>query len=293
MTQHTLRAGELELLVDAARGGSIMAFRTRGFDLLRPWDGVSEDPRSFASFPLVPFSGRVDHGRFRFDGREYALAPNFAPEPHAIHGDGWTSPWDTVATNATSAELELVHDRDGQPLRYRATQIFWLYPDRLEIAMSITNRGPEPMPFGLGHHPYFGDRDQARLSAEVGGVWLPDDLNVPTTLEPVPVLWGFRHRRPVAELVLDHVFQGWNGRALLEWPEAGHALEVTADELFRHLVVYVPPGKDFFCVEPVSMIGNGFNLLAAGVAGTGVRVLDPGQSMHGSMTFRPVASGPA
>ena len=70
MTQHTLRAGELELVVDAARGGSIMAFRQGGFDLMRPWDGVGEDPRAYASFPLVPFSGRVDHARFRFAGRE-------------------------------------------------------------------------------------------------------------------------------------------------------------------------------------------------------------------------------
>lgn len=291
MTQHTLRAGALELVVDAARGGSIMAFRDGGFDLMRPWDGVSEDPRAFASFPLVPFSGRVDHARFCFAGKAHELAANFPPEPHAIHGDGWTSPWDVVATTPTSVELELVHDRAGDVLRYRATQIYWLYPDRLEIAMAVTNRGPEPMPFGLGHHPYFGDRDQARLSAEVGGVWLPDDLNVPTRLEPVPVLWGFRLRRPVDELVLDHVFQAWNGKALVEWPEAGHALEITADELYRNLVVFVPPGQPFFCIEPVSMVGNGFNLMTDGVAGTGVRALNPGESMHGSMSFRPVPAG--
>lgn len=288
MTQHTLRAGDLELVVDAARGGSIMAFRRGAFDLMRAWDGSSADPRSFASFPLVPFSGRIDHGHFRVAGRSYSLPANFLPEPHAIHGDGWTSPWTLVSSNATSAELELVHDQPSDVLRYRATQMFWLYPDRLEIAMSLTNRGPEPMPFGLGHHPYFGDRDQAVLSAEVDGVWLPDDLNVPKQLEKVPVLWGFRHRRPVDELALDHVFQGWNRMALVEWPEAGEALEISADELFSHLVVYTPPGQPFFCVEPVSMIGNGFNLMEDGVAGTGVRLLEPGQSMRGSMYFKPV-----
>ena len=154
--------------------------------------------------------------------------------------------------------------------------------------MSLTNRGPEPMPFGLGHHPYFGGRDQALLSAEVDGVWLPDDLNVPRQLEPVPVELGFRLRRPVDELVLDHVFQGWSGKARIDWPEAGRALEITADELYRHLVVYVPPGQTFFCVEPVSMIGDGFNLMEEGVAGTGVRVLGPGESMRGSMYFRPL-----
>ena len=292
MTQHTLRAGSLELMVDAARGGSILTFRDQGFDLMRPWDGVSDDPRTFASFPLVPFSGRVDHARFRFGGRSHQLAANFPPEPHAIHGDGWTSPWDVVTAAPTSLELELVHRGPGDVLRYRATQIFWLYPDRLEIGMSITNRGPEAMPFGLGHHPYFGGRDQARLSADVGGVWMPDELNVPRTLEPVPVLWGFRLRRPVDELVLDHVFQDWGGKALVEWPEAGRALEIGADELYRHLVVYVPPAQPFFCVEPVSMIGDGFNRLTDGVEGTGVRVLQPGESMRGSMYFRPVPAGP-
>ena len=287
MTQQTLRAGELELVVDAARGGSIMAFRQRGFDLMRPWDGVSEAPRTYASFPLVPFSGRIDHGRFRFQGRSHALAPNFPPEPHAIHGDGWTSPWQTIAADRASAELELVHDAPGDVLRYRATQLFWLYPGHLEIAMSLTNRGPDPMPFGLGHHPYFGDRDQARLSARVSGVWLPDDLNVPKQLEPVPPLWAFARDRPVDELLLDHVFQGWAGKARVDWPDAGRALLIEADELYRHLVVYVPPGQPFFCVEPVSMIGDGFNLLTDGVEGTGVRVLAPGESMRGSMYFRP------
>ena len=290
MTQRTLGAGELELVVDAARGGSIMAFRQRGFDLMRPWDGVSEDPRTYASFPLVPFSGRVDHGRFRFEGRSYTLAPNFPPEPHAIHGDGWTSPWRIVTSDAASAELELVHDAPGDVLRYRATQIFWLYPDHLEIAMSLTNRGPEPMPFGLGHHPYFGGRDQARLSAQVSGVWLPNDLNVPKQLEPVPPLWSFAKDRPVDELVLDNVFQGWVGKARVAWPEAGRALLIEADELYRHLVVYVPAGQTFFCVEPVSMIGDGFNLLTDGVTGTGVKVLAPGESMRGSMYFRPTTA---
>jgi aldose 1-epimerase len=288
--QHTLRAGDLELVLDAARGGSIMAFRERGFDLFRPWDGVSEDPRSFASFPLVPYSGRIDQGRFRFEGHTYQEAPNFPPEPHAIHGHGWTSAWDLVTAQATAAEMELLHDpppHDDAAFRYRAWQHFWLYPDRLEIEIGVTNRGGRPMPFGLGHHPYFGHRDEALLSAEVSGVWMPDDANIPRRLEPVPVLWGFRLRRPVAELVLDHVFQGWDGTARIDWPDAGRSLVMEADPLFQNLVVYVPPGRDFFCVEPVSHVGDGFNLMERGVPDTGVRVLAPGATLRGSVRFRP------
>ena len=119
--------------------------------------------------------------------------------------------------------------------------------------MSVTNRGPEPMPFGLGHHPYFGDRDQACSRPRSAASGCRTTSTCRRQLEPVPVLWGFRLRRPVDELVLDHIFQGWSGKALIDWPEAGRALEIKADELFRHLVVYVPPGQPFFCVEPVSM----------------------------------------
>jgi aldose 1-epimerase len=287
MAPHGMRAGDLELVVDAARGGSIMAFRERGFDLMRPWDGVSDDPRSYASFPLVPYSGRIDQGRFSFGGREWRLEPNFPPEPHAIHGQGWTSAWSQTEAGPTSAELELLHDAPEAPLRYRAWQRFWLYPDRLEVELGLTNRGASPMPFGLGHHPYFGHRDQALLSAEVSGVWMTDDANISRRLEPVPPLWGFRLRRPVAELVLDHNFQGWSGSARIDWPDAGRALVIEADEPLRHLVVYVPPGADFFCVEPVSQVADGFNLMAAGVADTGVRVLAPGETLRSSVRFRP------
>ena len=60
---------------------------------------------------------------------------------------------------------------------------------------------------------------------------------------------------------------------------------IEADEIFRHLVVYIPPGRPYFCVEPVSMIGDGFNLMADGVADTGVRVLEPGETMAGTIRF--------
>ena len=106
------------------------------------------------------------------------------------------------------------------------------------------------MPFGLGHHPYFGDRDQA-TALRRGRRRLAARRPQPADpLEPVPALWGFRLRRPVDELVLDHVFQAWNGKALIEWPEAGRALAIDADELYRHLVVYVPPGQPFFASSP-------------------------------------------
>ena len=59
---------------------------------LRRTDGTAietDDPLQFASFPLVPFSNRIADGRFEWDGEQIEIDPNFAPEPHAIHGVGW------------------------------------------------------------------------------------------------------------------------------------------------------------------------------------------------------------
>jgi aldose 1-epimerase len=51
-------------------------------------------------------------------------------------------------------------------------------------------------------------------------------------------------------------------------------------------VIYVPPGQDFFCVEPVTHVNDGFNLLVRGVDGTGVHVLAPGQTLAGTIRLR-------
>ena len=75
-------------------------------------------------------------------------------------------------------------------------------------------------------------------------------------------------------------------RAELHWPELDLTLVIEAGPIFRHLVIYVPPGQDFFCIEPVSHVNDGFNMLERGVEGTGVRVLAPGQTLAGTIRLR-------
>ena len=105
-----------------------MAFRDRGFDLMRPWDGVSDDPRSLRQLPAgavlrprrpcaVPLRRQEQgpHRRTSLRNRMRSMATaGRHPGIRLLH--------------STSAELELVHDGPGDVLRYRASQIFWLYP---------------------------------------------------------------------------------------------------------------------------------------------------------------------
>jgi len=43
------------------------------------------------------------------------------------------------------------------------------------------------------------------------------------------------------------------------------------------MVVYAPRGRSYFAVEPVTHVNDGFALFEAGVPGTGVFVLAPGE----------------
>jgi aldose 1-epimerase len=68
------------------------------------------------------------------------------------------------------------------------------------------------------------------------------------------------------------------------------ALSIEAGGLFRNLVVYTPPGQDFFCVEPVSHMTNAINRLAS-MRGHGLRSLAPGETLQGEVAFRLAIAG--
>lgn len=282
----SLRHGALELGLCPAVGGAITHFRARGRDVMRPASrAVVQDGavRQASAFPLVPFSGRIADGRFCFAGTEYRLEPNFLPEPHTIHGQGWQLPWTVAHAAEQYAELELAHRVPGTPFDYRATQSFSLADDALSAAIAVTNTGDGDMPAGIGLHPYFIRTPGATLQTRLDHVWLADDRNIPRERVPLPETWDFSASLRIRELEMDNCFGGWDGKATLLWPEIGIKLSIEADPVFGHLVIYIPPGEDFFCVEPVSNASDAFNLSARGVDGTGVQVLEPGASLGGEV----------
>jgi aldose 1-epimerase len=284
-----LRCGELELGVCPRAGGSLTSLRLAGRDLLRPATArffTSGDPVEASSFPLVPFSNRIENGVLVFRGRRYTLPRNMGSEPHSIHGQGWQQPWRAVEQTPTGIALELEHEVQGTPFRYRARQQLTVAADGIELGLELVNEGREPMPAGLGFHPYFERGSGPTLEAELECVWLPDELKIPRAAASLPVPWDFSSPRPLDGVDLDHCFGGWQRRARLCWPRDGLVLELVADPPLDCLVLYVPPRETYFCVEPVSHVPDAFNLWERGVAGTGTRILEPGQDLRVRLELR-------
>ncbi len=283
----TLKAGDYELELCPEGGGCMTVFRYRGIDVMRPagdeyWQ--NHEPRAAASYPLVPFSNRIADGRAVFEGEIYRFPINMPPEPHSIHGDGWRAAWQLEAVEPARAVL--VHEPSNVPFPYRSRQVFEVSESGLNASLEITNTGDKRIPAGFGHHPYFPRTDGLTLEMAASDVWLPDERKLPATKVNVPDDWDFSTAKRLAPLDLDHDFTGGNGKVMMHWPETGLSLMIETDKIFRHVVIYVPPGRDYVCVEPVTHVANAVNLAAAGRTDTGLETLDPGETLQGAMRFR-------
>lgn len=294
-TPLTLEHGRQRLRLLPELGASIAAWEKRSDDgagwqhLLRPWSGTDGKPAvadayTFACFPLVPWSNRIGGGGFEQNGRFIAMHPNRAGEAYPIHGDGWLQRWSIEQTAADSITLALTSDRyHGNPYHYRASQHFLLGEDNLTIRLAVTHLGDEPLPYGLGLHPYFLRNAQTTLQMATSGMWLCGDDPMPvshtTSLAPT-----FDYRQPdlLDGPLVDHCFTGWDGHAVIGYPDRGLTLSLTMHDCGGYALMYRPPGLDFFCLEPITHPIDAFNMPGR----PGLRMLECGQTMSLELVMR-------
>jgi aldose 1-epimerase len=280
MTLLALRTERIAVDLAPSAGGAIARFCVDGIDLLRPMaavDKASGRGNNAAVYPLVPFSNRIANGRLVFDGGEISLLPNWPGQRHPMHGGGWAVPWSVARADARSAEIAYEHDgRSGWPFRYRARQSYRLEAQELIVALSLENLEPKAVPGGLGLHPFFVRDADSELFFHADAVWLSDNEVLPTGRVVVPDAWDFSHGRRPDDAALDNCFEDWEGSASIVWPTRRLRLQLNASDPFRHLVVYTPPGRPFFCVEPVSHANGQI----------GRTRLDAGATLAGEIAFR-------
>lgn len=289
-----LSAGNLELNI-VPECGAISAFRMKTqrdtFDLLRPAsaDAISRhEPLGMGCFPLVPYSGAVWDGHFSFEERIIALKKTHPNEPYPIHGDGWINPWQIRSSKQNSAILEYEHSgASGFPFAYLARQEFLLDGTGLSVKISLTNSSGRMMPCGIGFHPYFPKIKDCVLTTDNPLVW-PDMEKTGQSPAKTPADWDFSQGRCPENLVLDHCFANWNHHAKIHWPKSAIELSIRSDSPLDSLVIFIPRGENYFCVEPVSNADDGFNRMHAQTNLHGVKVLAPGETLTGTIRLDPV-----
>ncbi len=287
-----IQDGAFEAEVDPSLGGALLNFREKGaqgwVEWLRPAPKNCTDVLQSACYPLVPFSNRIAQGRFNWRGKSITLPPNFPPEPHAIHGHGWQSVWDVKEQAANCVELSLGHDADAWPWGYEARQEICIRGGALNITLSLTNRSADPMPAGIGLHPFFPRTAMTSIKAKVGAIHLNGPDGLPTKSQTQHPAIGSLCAGDDLASGLDNVFQDWDGRAVIRWPNEGRSLTMTAGDPLHHLVIFTPNDQNFFCVEPASHLNGAFGKTSReAAADDGLVELGTGESITAEVIFNP------
>ncbi|RMG79217.1 MAG: aldose epimerase, partial [Chloroflexi bacterium] len=246
-----------------------------------------------ASYILAPWSNRIRDARFVYQGQTYTLKSNFA-DGTAIHGVVKDYAWDIIEASETRIRLQFsTADKEGVnfPFPFSVEARYELSGAEFIWYLRITNEGDSPMPAGFGHHPYFlrapgGGQNAAQLEVPCDGQFvlvnqLPEGAPVSITPE-----LDFRMMRGLpSDRLIDDLLTWRQGEkpAKILYPAWDLQLAMYADPIFNHFVLYSPPERPYFALEPVTNANDGFNLYAQGVEGTGVFELAPQESREGTV----------
>ena len=170
------------------------------------------------------------------------------------------------------------------PFAFDALVTYRLDEAALTILLELTHRGDEPVPYGMGIHPWFPRTGQVSIRAhadnyfETGSDMLPSG-RFEVSNNPA---WDFSDGRDLPDDLIDTCFGGWDGSARIETPD--WAMDVETDPPCGWYQIYSPSkDADFFCFEPVTHPVNAHNEPGH----PGLVQLARGESMRQSIAFSP------
>jgi aldose 1-epimerase len=328
---HVLRepASGSEAWVLPAVGASCVHFATtvdgQPLEVIRlpeSWDAFVGHPTLWGAGVLFPFPGRIRKGKFHFGDQDHQLPLNDQPAGNAIHGCVSRAAWRPIARRASpeggaSVTYQIGMDQqpdlaNAYPFPFRLTMTIRLRGGQLGYAFLAENLGSQPMPIGLGLHPYFplplggvGTVDECEIWVDAPYYWEQEghmpigkaqpvesavDLRVPRSLRALASvgLGGSDRMLNVVHGQFPHA--GGPGptfggvRSGVRNPRADRAVVVTADSAFPVAVTYIPPSRDKVSFEPHTCLPNAFNLASAGVT-AGRITLGPGEFWRGTINI--------
>lgn len=277
----TLSNSMMEVTLSPSVGGAISSFTWISGGarkaILRESHTPLENVLDAACFPLAPYCNRIRGGSFTFRGRQVRLAPNMAGDPSPLHGQGWLGEWRVDSESEAQAALVFEHQGGEWPWGYEARQGFALDDGGLSLTLSCRNKSAEPMPCGLGFHPYFPCGPATRIETEVAEVWTVDENVLPVARMPAEGRYAIADE-PVCGRDLDNGYGGWSGRALLTDPDWPYEIALSSPDA-RFFQLYSPSQGGIFVAEPVTHANAALNEPESDWPSLGLRILEPGEEM--------------
>jgi aldose 1-epimerase len=283
------RAHATEVSIVPSVGNIAYAMTVHGKNILwSPFKNLAEMKAqpSLCGVPfLEPWANRLDQDAFYANGRKYLLNADLGnvrrdPNQKPIHGLLLFSPYwkvtklesgDGAARVTSRLEFWRYPELMAQfPFAHAVEMTYKLAGGTLEVETMLENQSSDPMPVGVGYHPYFqlpgtprdkcnvhvAARDHLELSPEL----IPTGERTPVTY-PDPVSLATTQM----DDVFGHLVRGKDERAEFWVEGGGKKISVVYGPKYTVAVIYAPPGKEFICFEPMSAITDAFNLAHRGI----------------------------
>lgn len=271
-----LRAGDWQAILLPGQGAAFAALSHRGRPLLVPLEGRDPTRTGAGAFWMLPWTNRLDGGRFPAHGQVFHLPVNRPDEGNALHGLSRDAPW--AVDSATPDTAVLTQQMRAGPFDYAARLELRLAPGGLSMTMELRNTGTDPCPMGLGWHPWFARPPRCALRFAATHRLEKDARNLPTGAVPSPGI----DAAVDSFLGFDGHFPGWDGTATLRRPDLTLTLRATG-AWAHNIQVFAPDDhREALCLEPVSHLPDVINRPQLAEYGA-MRVLAPGEAMQGSV----------
>jgi galactose mutarotase-like enzyme len=241
------------VLIAPARGGLVTQFSVRDEQVLYLDRATLENPEKNVrgGVPvLFPTPGKLGDDQWSFGGHSGTLKQ---------HGFARNLAWELVGTStedAAQVTLVLASGPTTAPLwpwGFVLLHHISLSGGTLRIDQHIENEAEEPMPFGLGFHPYF---------------WLPDVEKAGARIDTAATrAWDNVARQEIELHGIElaghevdlHLFDHGRSDCKLSWSAGARSVELACSPEYRRWVIWTLPGRDFVCLEPWTSPGNALN----------------------------------
>lgn len=284
-------------------GAGLRAFEVDGVPYVETFPKGTEKPPMGCGAVLVPWPNRVAGARWEFQGKPQYLDTTEPSLGNAIHGLVRFVPWRVVIRERTRIQLAIdVPVQAGWPIPLHAGIRYTVGRRGLTVEHTIRNVGDQPVPIGVGNHPYprigLTPRDECELQLAAHTV-LPLD---PTTMIPSGAPTDvsgtgadFRSPRRLAGVTLDTPFGDCrpesDGLIHHRLTSRTGGLEIWADPDFRWVQVFTPddfPDADggvrsALAIEPMTCPPDALN------SGVDLITVVPGGSWTGRWGLSPLS----
>ncbi len=288
--QFVVRHGDSRAVITEV-GAGLRSFSVGECEFLDTY-GLNEMASSSRGQALIPWPNRIDHGRYTWNDLTEQLPLSELSRHTAIHGLTRWMNWQVVNQQIDRLDLGIVlYPQEGYPFTLSLQMTYALTIRGLECHTTACNSGTQPLPYGVGHHPYF------TVGADVidtDDLLIPARSYFPTNERLIPILpsqsvegtpFDFRTMHAINDVFMDTGFtdlipdEDNFTRVKLAARSGSPSVTVFMDATHQFLQVYtgdtLPTASERrrgIAIEPYTCATDAFN------NGLGLLVLKPGET---------------